>query len=160
MARLKTRRVCVANISYCMRFFWQTLCKSTGIRQFQNLKIFSTIEFIGIETMVKYSKEFKEQAQLRPDESGSEKGSRAAGDQLLYDCWLAEGQKPKSEGREDRIGQNAVEPARACYAVRNTGAAKTRYVRQKEHILKTAVTEQTGYNTLAHFLCLSRRVEA
>ncbi len=69
-----------------MRFFWQTLCKCTEIRQFQNLKIFSTVEFIGIETMVKYSKDFKEQAQLRSDERGSEKVSRAAGDQLLYDC--------------------------------------------------------------------------
>ena len=58
--------------------------------------------------MVKYSKEFKEQALLLSDEIGVKK---AAGDQLLYDCRLEKGEKPKGEGREKRIGQNAVERA-------------------------------------------------
>ena len=39
----------------------------------------------GRETMVKYSKEFKEQARLLSDGLGV-KGSRADGNQLLHDC--------------------------------------------------------------------------
>ena len=42
----------------------------------------------------------------------------------MHDCRLEEGQKPKSEGKENRIGQNAVEREFACHAVRNTGAEK------------------------------------
>ena len=62
-----------------MRFFRLTSCKSTGIRQFQNLKIFSTVEFIERETTAKYSKEFKEQALLLPDERGVKKAAEQLG---------------------------------------------------------------------------------
>ncbi len=50
--------------------------------------------------MGKYSKEFKELAQLRSDERRSKKVSRAAGNQLLRDCRQEEGEKPKSAGSE------------------------------------------------------------
>ena len=53
------------------------------------------------------------------------KGSRVAGNQLLHDCQLEEGQKPKSEGR-GAYRTNAVERARACHAARNTGAEKSK----------------------------------
>ena len=56
--------------------------------------------------MVKYNKEFKEQALLLSDEIGVKK---AAGNQLSHDCRLEEDEKPKSEGKEDRIGQNTDE---------------------------------------------------
>ena len=48
-----------------------------------------------METMLKYNKEFKEQALLLSDEIGVKK---AAGKQLALDCRQEEGQKPKSEG--------------------------------------------------------------
>ena len=79
-----------------------------------------------METIIKYSKEFKELAQLRSDERRSKKVSRAAGNQLLRDCRQEEGEKPKSAGRENRIGQNAIERAGVCHAARNIGAEKSR----------------------------------
>ncbi len=62
-----------------MCFFRLTSYESTGIRQFQNLKIFSTIEFIEMETMVKYGKEFKKQALLLPDEREVKKAAEQLG---------------------------------------------------------------------------------
>ena len=73
-------------------------------------------------------KEFKEQALLLSDEIGVKK---AAGNQLLHDCWQDEGEKPKSEGSEERIGQNAVERARVCHAARNTEAEKSKWNTQR-----------------------------
>ena len=56
------------------------------------------------------------------DELGVKKAAR---NQLLHDCRVAEGEKPKTKGRENCIGQNAVERARTCHAERNTGAKKS-----------------------------------
>ena len=74
--------------------------------------------------MVKYNKEFKEQALLLSDEIGVKK---AAGNQLLHDCRQEEGRKQKSKGRENRIRQNAVERTGDCHAARNTGAEKSKF---------------------------------
>ena len=48
--------------------------------------------------MLKYNKEFKEQALLLSDEIGVKK---AAGNQLLSDCRLENDEKPKTEGRRE-----------------------------------------------------------
>ncbi len=114
-----------------MRFFRLTPCNSAGIRQFHNLKIFSTVEFIGMETMVKYSKEVKEQALLQSDEQGVKKAAEQLGSSYypIADWRTMRSRKPKEE--ENRIGQNAIERAGACHAERNTGTEKGEfYLRQ------------------------------
>ena len=69
--------------------------------------------------MVKYNKEFKEQALLLSDEIGVKKAAEQLG--INY-YTIADWRKLKSKRREDSIGQNTVERAGTCYAVRNTGA--------------------------------------
>ena len=50
-----------------------------------------------------------------------------SGEQLGINYYtLADWRKLKSEGRENRIGQNAVERAGTCYATRNPGAEKSK----------------------------------
>ena len=72
--------------------------------------------------MVKYNKDFKKQVLLLPDEIGVKKAAEQLG--INY-YTIADWRKLKSEGRENRIGQNAVERAGTCYAARNTGAEKS-----------------------------------
>ena len=51
--------------------------------------------------MVKFYKEYKEQALLLSQWYMSEKGCRAPENQLLHDCRVEKGEKQKSEGSED-----------------------------------------------------------
>ena len=73
--------------------------------------------------MVKYSKYFKEQALLLPNELEVKKAASKLG--INY-CTIGRVEEGRSKRRENRIGQNAVERAGACYAARNTGAEKSK----------------------------------
>ena len=72
--------------------------------------------------MVKYNKEFKEQALLLSDEIGVKK----AAEQLGISYYTLADWRKKSKGIENCIGQNTVERAGACHAERNTGAEKSK----------------------------------
>ena len=54
--------------------------------------------------MVKYSKEFKEQALVLSDDIGVKKVSRAAGSQLFDAGRLEKDEKPQNKGRTHNVG--------------------------------------------------------
>ncbi len=71
-----------------------------------SLAIFSTVEFIGMETMVKYSKEFKEQALLLLDYIREKKAAAQLGSNYYT---IAERRKARSrKAREERIASDKI----------------------------------------------------
>ena len=74
-----------------------------------------------METMVKYSKEFKEQALLLSDEIGVKKAAEQLGSIITR---LPTG--GRREANEERIASDKTPlNERTCHAARNTGAEKS-----------------------------------
>ena len=76
--------------------------------------------------MVKFYKEYKEQALLFSQWYMIEKYSRAAGNLLSHNCREAKGRSQKAKEARIASEQNCIEPARACHAARNTEAKKSK----------------------------------
>ena len=72
--------------------------------------------------MLKYSKDFKEQALRLSDELGEKKAAK----QLRISYYTIADWGKVRRGRKNSIGQNTVERAGACHAARNTGGEKSR----------------------------------
>ena len=82
-----------------MRFFRLTSLQKHWNSAVSKSEYFSTVEFIERETMAKYSKEFKEQALLLPDERGVKKAAEQLG--INY-YTLAERRQARSEKQRKR----------------------------------------------------------